>query len=225
MERSRPPSQIQGDPYEAIRERLTYANVVATLALFLALGGVGIAATKLPKNSVGTKQMKKGAVTGAKVKKHTLTGNNINLTSSGPSPRQSGRHRQRLLRSEPFRLVGSAGQPPFLDGTINLPPKEGVTFRPVGFYKDHEGVVHLEGMAERGEGENPIEGLMFQLPPGFRPAAGLRSRLPERRRRRNDLGPRPDVVSNGQNSPRRRRRDGGKETIATLSGITFRAEG
>jgi hypothetical protein len=50
-----------------VRKRLTYANVVATLALFLALGGVGYAAIKLPKNSVGTKQLKNGAVTGKKI--------------------------------------------------------------------------------------------------------------------------------------------------------------
>jgi hypothetical protein len=51
----------------SIRKRLTYANVVASLALFLALGGVGYAAIKLPKNSVGTKQLKNGAVTGKKL--------------------------------------------------------------------------------------------------------------------------------------------------------------
>lgn len=56
-----------------IRKRLTYANVVATLALFLALGGVSYAALKLPKNSVGTRQLKKGAVTGAKVKAGSLS--------------------------------------------------------------------------------------------------------------------------------------------------------
>jgi hypothetical protein len=48
--------------------RLTYANVMATIALFVALGGASYAATQLPKNSVGTKQLKKEAVTGAKVK-------------------------------------------------------------------------------------------------------------------------------------------------------------
>jgi hypothetical protein len=51
----------------SIRKRLTYANVVATLALFLAIGGVSYAAIKLPKNSVGTKQLKNGAVTGKKL--------------------------------------------------------------------------------------------------------------------------------------------------------------
>jgi hypothetical protein len=61
-----------------MRPKLTYANVVATLALFIALGGASYAALKLPKNSVGTKQIKKNAVNGAKVKDDSLTGNDIN---------------------------------------------------------------------------------------------------------------------------------------------------
>ena len=56
-----------------IRKHLTYANVMATLAVFIVLGGGAYAATKLPKNSVGTKQLKKGAVTSAKVKKGAIT--------------------------------------------------------------------------------------------------------------------------------------------------------
>ena len=51
------------------RARLTYANVTASLALFLALGGGAYAATQLPKNSVGTRQLKNGAVTKAKLAK------------------------------------------------------------------------------------------------------------------------------------------------------------
>jgi hypothetical protein len=51
----------------ALARRLTYANVVATLALFVALGGGAVAATKLGKNSVGTRQLKNGAVTEAKL--------------------------------------------------------------------------------------------------------------------------------------------------------------
>jgi len=41
--------------------KLNYANVIATMALFVALSGVAVAAG-LPKNSVGTKQLKRGAV-------------------------------------------------------------------------------------------------------------------------------------------------------------------
>lgn len=55
-----------------IRGKLSYANVMATVAVFLALGGVGYAATQLPKNSVGAKQLKKDAVTSAKVKNGSL---------------------------------------------------------------------------------------------------------------------------------------------------------
>ena len=43
--------------------KLSYANVVSTLALVVALGGGAYAAVELPKNSVGTKQIKKKAVT------------------------------------------------------------------------------------------------------------------------------------------------------------------
>src|SRR3712207_6811390 len=46
--------------------------VVALLALFVAMGGTGYAALKLPKNSVGAKQLKKNAVTSAKVKNRSL---------------------------------------------------------------------------------------------------------------------------------------------------------
>jgi hypothetical protein len=47
-------------------------NVIAYAALFVALGGTSYAAIKLPANSVGTRQLKKGAVTAAKIKTHSL---------------------------------------------------------------------------------------------------------------------------------------------------------
>jgi hypothetical protein len=55
-----------------LRERLSYANVTASLALFMTLGGVSYAATRLPSNSVGTSQLKANAVTSGKVKNGTL---------------------------------------------------------------------------------------------------------------------------------------------------------
>jgi hypothetical protein len=55
-----------------LRARLTYANVMATVAAFLALGGGAYAKLSLPKNSVGPKQLKVHAVTGSKVKPGTL---------------------------------------------------------------------------------------------------------------------------------------------------------
>lgn len=58
-----------------IRQHLTYANVMSTLAVFLVLGGAtAFAVSKaLPRKSVGTVQLKGGAVTPAKIKKGAVT--------------------------------------------------------------------------------------------------------------------------------------------------------
>jgi hypothetical protein len=69
-----------------IRRHLTFANVVACLALFVALGGTGYAAFRLPKNSVGTKQIKNNSITGAKLKTGAITGSKIALASLGTVP-------------------------------------------------------------------------------------------------------------------------------------------
>jgi len=52
--------------------RPTYANVIATIALFIALGGAAVAAG-LPKNSIGPNQLKRGAVTPAKIRRNAIT--------------------------------------------------------------------------------------------------------------------------------------------------------
>ena len=44
------------------KPRITYANVVSTMALCIALGGVSYAAVKLPKNSVVSATIKNGQV-------------------------------------------------------------------------------------------------------------------------------------------------------------------
>jgi hypothetical protein len=54
------------------RPKLSYSNVIATVALFIALGGAAVAAG-LPKRSVGATQLKKGAVTAAALRKAAVT--------------------------------------------------------------------------------------------------------------------------------------------------------
>jgi hypothetical protein len=58
------------------RPRLTFANVIASLALFIALGGAAVAAG-LPKNSVGPNQLKKGSVTAKAIRKQAVTAGKI----------------------------------------------------------------------------------------------------------------------------------------------------
>lgn len=56
------------------RRHVNYGNVVATLALFLALGGGAYAAIKLPKNSVTSVQVKNGSLIAKDFKKGQLKG-------------------------------------------------------------------------------------------------------------------------------------------------------
>jgi hypothetical protein len=161
-------------------ERLTYANVVSSICLFLLLSGAtAFAAVQLGKNSVGSKQLKKSSVTGAKVKNHSLTGKDIKLSKLGKVPLAdhavSADTASALSPPEAIHLVGAPGEPPFLSGSMNgsaIAP--GLNLPPVGFYKDHEGVVHLEGIAKAGTtgGASGIA-TVFNLPPGFRPQGGL----------------------------------------------------
>jgi hypothetical protein len=69
-----------------MKVKLSYANVMATIAVFIALGGSAYAAGQIAKNSVGTRQLKKNSVTGAKVKNGSLTGADINASTLGQVP-------------------------------------------------------------------------------------------------------------------------------------------
>jgi hypothetical protein len=84
---------------QASKRRPSPALIVAIIALIAALTGTSYAAFKLPKNSVGTPQLKSkavttgkianNAVTGAKVASDTLTGADVNLSQLGTVPSAS----------------------------------------------------------------------------------------------------------------------------------------
>ena len=58
---------------KSVRERLTYANVMATAAVFLALGlGSAWAAGELGRDSVGARQIEKNAVKAAEIAKNAV---------------------------------------------------------------------------------------------------------------------------------------------------------
>ncbi len=168
-----------------MRPKLTYANVMSTLCFFLLLGGgAAYAASHLGKNTVGTKQLKKGsvttakikknAITGAKVKEQTLTGSDINLKKLGTVPSAthatSADSAMSLSPPEAVHVVGAAGQPPFEGGSKKY-SAVGVQFPPLSFYKDYDGIVHIEGFAIVGASSSELVSI-FTLPPGFRPADG-----------------------------------------------------
>jgi hypothetical protein len=59
---------------------------MATVAVFIALGGGAYAATQLKKNSVGTKQLKANSVTTAKIKRGAVTGSKVQSATLGLVP-------------------------------------------------------------------------------------------------------------------------------------------
>ena len=69
-----------------IRRNLTPSLIVSVLALVVALGGVGYAASVLPKNSVGTKQLKQNAVVSKKVKDFSLLAKDFKKGQIPPGP-------------------------------------------------------------------------------------------------------------------------------------------
>lgn len=56
-----------------LRSRLTFANVTSCVALFVALGGTGYAAIKLPRNSVGRAQIRSRSVGSSELRKGAVT--------------------------------------------------------------------------------------------------------------------------------------------------------
>ena len=74
-----------------IRPRLTYANVMSTLAFFVAIGGTTLAATKIDgatieKGTIAGKALKNSTIKAKKVKPDTLTGGQIQEGSLAEVP-------------------------------------------------------------------------------------------------------------------------------------------
>jgi hypothetical protein len=69
----------------------------------------------------------------------------------------------RIVGSEPFHIVGAAGEPAFQNAWTNL----GLGFETAGFYIDSANVVHLKGLLNGGLSGTDA----FTLPAGYRPSA------------------------------------------------------
>jgi hypothetical protein len=100
-----------------VRGKLSFSNVVALLALFIALGGSAYAASQLPKNSVGTKQLKDGAVTTAKIKNGAVTGAKVDATTLGVVP--SATNAEHATTADSANTAKSAGHATSADSANN----------------------------------------------------------------------------------------------------------
>jgi hypothetical protein len=90
------------------RSNVNYANVVGTLALFVALGGTSYAALSLPRDSVGSLQIRKGAVRGSELHSSAVTSRAIRDRSV--ALRDISRSTRESLRGQPGAR-GATGPP------------------------------------------------------------------------------------------------------------------
>lgn len=186
-----------------VRRRPSPALVVACAALLVALGGTGYAALKLPRNSVGARQLRNGAVTNtklarravtaAKVAPRSLTGAQIRSATLGLVPRathavsadiagtaQTAVHATNADTAATAQTL-AAPEAMHLVGAPGEPTfqnswqnRGGTADEPLGFYKDRAGIVHLQGRIVGGSPNNGI----FQLPSGYRPPSGKYAAFP-----------------------------------------------
>ena len=142
------------------RPRLSYANVMSTIAVFIALGGTSYA---VARNSIGSAQLKRNAVTSAKVKDRSLTRSDL-----APSARVGSRG----IRG-PQGPAGPAGVAPAPEAWKPLPFAAGWTNYGGGYVtgayrKDQLGRVQLRGLVTRSAGP-PAPTTIARLPAGYRP--------------------------------------------------------
>ena len=81
-----------------------YANVTATMALIVALGGTSYAAISLPANSVGSRQLKRDAVTNSKLGAGAVTSGTVRNGSLRAKDFKAGQ-----LPAGPAGAAGAAG--------------------------------------------------------------------------------------------------------------------
>ena len=140
-----------------IRDRLTYANVISTIALFLVLTG-GTAVALNGANTVFSDDIVNGEVKSPDLAKLTFT-------PVRPNPQQATDPCESGEVGIFCAFVGSSGY----RGWKNLGQGyDGTAYANVAYARDGLGLVHLQGsMLNPGPPHSPA----FVLPLGYRPAA------------------------------------------------------
>jgi hypothetical protein len=143
------------------KTRLTYANVTATLALFVALGGSSYAAVNLPRNSVGSAELKTNSVGEAEIKRKAVRSSEINdrsirLRDISTSAR-SALHGQTGPVGPPgptyFETVDSSGG--FIKGNATGSESNGAGVRLIGFSRSLASCVPSATLTSVPGGPNP----------------------------------------------------------------------
>lgn len=141
-----------------IRTKLSYANVMATIAVFMVLTGIGFAVAALPKKSVGKRQLKNGAVTSKKIRKNAVIASKIKTGAVGRSEIASGAVNTGKISNQSVTRAKIADSAIPLLGTL----RTGQTLR---------GTFNIGG-GPGGAGVETHQGYSFQFPFNSAPTSG-----------------------------------------------------
>jgi hypothetical protein len=206
---------------QRLRSHLTYANVMATLAVFLVLGGgTAMAAYVITSNSQVAPDTISGHG-GSAANKNIIAGS-VNATDLAPAAVTKDKIASKAVTAGKLNIPAtftSAGLPNAfgscgsITGWADWSPDVNQS---VGYYRGPDGIVHLQGTAAPCTDPG---GVIFTLPAGYRPAGS-----------RYFLAPRPDSPPDGDRIAIIRSGDplGAGQVIAglitqvSLDGISFR---
>ena len=130
----------------AVLRRLTYANVIATLALFLALGGGAVWAASHKSAKVGTGKLKPNAVTAGKIKANAVTQAKIRNNAVTNAKIREGAVNLGKIAAGTFVIASATSAPVSVDGpsAVQVSFNAPLTFTPAA------GTVYLMSIEARG---------------------------------------------------------------------------
>jgi Collagen triple helix repeat (20 copies) len=128
--------------------RHLHHNVVGYLALFVAIGGTSYAAVSLPSGSVGTRQLRDGAVIAAKVRPHSLVASDFARGQLPAGPRGATGATGSPGPQGSAGATGSAGLP----GAPGGPGKDGIPGQPGADGTNGKTVLNGSGAPDDGLG-------------------------------------------------------------------------
>jgi len=106
-----------------LRQRLTYANVMSTLAVFIALGGSSYAALTISGSSI-----KNRSIAGKKLKRNALTGREIRESRLGRVARAKNAARLGGMTAAELKLRCPSGTFPIADVCVESVPRRAASY-------------------------------------------------------------------------------------------------
>ena len=112
-----------GRVLDKLRHHLTYANVMATVAVFIALGGSSYAAL-----TISGRDIRNRSIAGKKMKRNTLTGRQIKESRLSKVPRARNADRLNGATAASLRIRCPAGTFPSADVCVEQTPRRAAAY-------------------------------------------------------------------------------------------------